>query len=159
MKINEVQADARGKIYLRTEDGIDSYMSVKDALAEVNEAMMGRVARERSTRKMSSSQGHHAIEYRDGRRVTLKEIDAPVAEEKGPKAWTGEETRIVTVKGKRYAVGQIVEAGDRGSYSVARAYVTYWSERDGKTFGATRHTNGDAKPGTVGRAIWDAVNR
>ncbi|MGW5928055.1 hypothetical protein ACWF2L_17665 [Streptomyces anulatus] len=152
MKINEVQADARGKIYLRTEDGIDSYMSVKDALSEVNDAMMGRVVRERSTRKMSSSQGHHVIEYRDGRRVTLKEIDAPVAEEKGPKAWTGEETRIVTVKGKRYAVGQIVQAGPT-------AYVSYWSERDGKTFGATRGTNRDAKPGTVGRAIWDAVNR
>lgn len=82
--------------------------------------------------------------------------------EAGPKAWTGEATRIVTVKGKRYAVGPIHPARSwtvGATSGVTPAHVDYWSERNGKTFGATRSTNGDAKPGTVGRAIWDAVNR
>ncbi|MFJ9408613.1 hypothetical protein [Streptomyces sp. NPDC101393] len=82
--------------------------------------------------------------------------------EEGPTAWTGEATRIVTVKGKRYVVGTIVPARPRteGAKSwIPRAYVSYWSERNGEAFGATRSTNGDAKPGTVGRAIWDAVNQ
>ncbi|MYS37169.1 hypothetical protein K388_07427 [Streptomyces sp. KhCrAH-43] len=158
MDITGVQADARGKIYLRIENGIESHVSVKDALGEVNDAMLGRLSRERSTRRMSSGQGHHAMEYRDGRLVTLVEIDAPQQVEEGPTAWTGEATRIITAKGKRYVVGQIIPAEDRGSYRVTRACVRYWSERDGETSGPTRHASGDAKPGTVGRAIWDAVN-
>lgn len=157
MNVNEVQADSRGKIYIRTVDGADSYVTVKEALIEVNDAMMGRIARERSVRTMSSGKGHHAITYRDGRRVVLKEIDAPQPVVEGPDVWTGEKTRILTAKGKRYVVGTVVPAGVRGKYQVP-AYVHYWSERHGKTFGPIRSTNADAKPGTVGRAIWDAVN-
>ncbi|WP_206302654.1 hypothetical protein [Streptomyces sp. WAC 01529] len=81
--------------------------------------------------------------------------------EAGPKAWTGEPTRIITVKGKRYAVSPIHPAPPwtvGATSGVTPAHVDYWSERNGKTFGATRSANGDAKPGTVGRAIWDAVN-
>ncbi|TJZ55596.1 hypothetical protein FCH28_09655 [Streptomyces piniterrae] len=72
--------------------------------------------------------------------------------------------RVVTVKGKDYVVSRIVPA-DRPVHTGApkgwepRAYVDYWSERDGMRFGATRTAGPDAKPGTVGRAIWDAVNR
>ncbi|MFF9568479.1 hypothetical protein [Streptomyces sp. NPDC014685] len=157
MQINKVQADARGKIYLRTEDGIDSYMSVKDALAEVNDAMMGRLSRERSTRTMSSSHGHHVIEYRDGRRVSLVEIDAVKPHETDNKG-----RRIIAVKGKRYVVGSVTQARPRAegaSTWIPEAYVSYWAERNGERFGATRSASGSRRPGTVGRAIWDAVSR
>ncbi|MFW3473632.1 hypothetical protein ACN24M_20420 [Streptomyces microflavus] len=153
MKINEVQADARGKIYLRTEDGIDSYVTVKAALAEVDGLMMGP---RNAFKEMSSGQGHHTITYRGGRRVVLKEIDAVT-----PHETDREGRRIVVAKGKRYIVTTVTPARPRtpGAVSwIPRAYVEYWSERNGETFGPTRNTHGDTKPGTVGRAIWDAVN-
>lgn len=141
------------KVYERTENGNTTHVSIREGLDEVNTAMMEG---KREVRSMSSGRGDHLIEYKDGRMVRLTEIDAPAEEpEQGPKAWTGEATRIATVKGKRYAVGPVVPAGNHAP----GAYVRYWSERNGETFGATRSTNGDAKPGTVGRAIWDAVNR
>ncbi|WP_329142758.1 hypothetical protein OIU91_04005 [Streptomyces sp. NBC_01456] len=57
----------------------------------------------------------------------------------------------------QFTIDSLVETGEK-VVAQARAYVSYWSERNGETFGPTRTTNGDAKPGTVGRAIWDAVN-
>jgi hypothetical protein len=65
---------------------------------------------------------------------------------------------------KGYVVSQIVPA-DRPVHKGApegwkpQAYVSYWSERGGERFGATRTAGPDDKPGTVARAIWDAVNR
>ncbi|MEV4037668.1 hypothetical protein [Streptomyces umbrinus] len=155
-----VEEPKTSKVYERTENGVTTHVSIREAMAEVNDAMMGRLSRERRVRKMSSGRTQHHIEYADGRDVRMTLVDAPavVEPEQGPKVWTGEATRIVTVKGRRYVVGTIRTAGDHGAYKISRAYVSYWSERNGKSFGATRSTNGDAKPGTVGRAIWDAVN-
>jgi hypothetical protein len=140
------------KVYERTENGTTTRVSIREAMAEVNEAMMGRTSRERSVRKMSSGRTRHDIEYRDGRHVLLALVDQPDADpiEQGPKAWTGEATRIITVKGKRYVVGTV---------DSKRSCVNYWSERNGETFGATRFASVGQKPGTVGRAIWDAANR
>lgn len=70
--------------------------------------------------------------------------------------------RIITVKGKRYVVGTVVPAQPKTEGAVTwipEAYVSYWSERNGETFGATRFASASRKPGTIGRAIWDAVNR
>lgn len=153
--MTNVEANTRGKIYRRTEDGVESYMTVKDALAEVNEAMIGRVVRERRVRTMSSSHGQHDITYSDGRRVVLIEIDAPQPEK---------EQRIVIAKGKRYVVSAVTPAQTerrpigKNSYSLPHpAYVRYWSEKNGEASGATRHASASNKPGTVGRAIWDAI--
>lgn len=74
---------------------------------------------------------------------------------------TADGKRIVTAKGKRYVVSAITPARPRtpGAKSwVPEAYVRYWSERNGETFGATRFGKASGKPGSVGRAIWDAVN-
>ncbi|MFJ2770287.1 hypothetical protein [Streptomyces sp. NPDC087300] len=103
------------------------------------------LSRERTTRKIQSDRTRHHIEYADDRVVRLILVDAPATVETD-----SEGRRIVTAKGKRYVVGTIRQDG-------VRPYVHYWSERNGKTFGATRSTTGDAKPGTVGRAIWSAV--
>ncbi len=66
------------KAYQRIEDGVITQVSIKEALEEVNTAMMeGR----KKVKMMSSSHGHHTIEYRDGRKVTLDEIDVPEQEE------------------------------------------------------------------------------
>lgn len=119
---------------------------------------MGRVVRERSTRTMSSiNRTDYSIVYRDGRAVTLKLVDELTKVETDSRG-----RRIVTVKGKRYIVGTITPAEPRtpGAKSwIPEAFVCYWSERNGETFGATRSACGSQKPGTVGRAIWDAVNR
>lgn len=60
------------KRYQRTEDGVTTIVSVRQALAEVNTAMMEG---KRDVRTMSSAQGRHDITYKDGRRVVLIEVD------------------------------------------------------------------------------------
>lgn len=66
-----------GKIYERTENGKTTTVSVKDALTEVNRAMMGG---RRQVREMSSGHTRHDIQYKDGRRVTLVLVDQPAEE-------------------------------------------------------------------------------
>lgn len=138
------------KVYNRTENGVTTTVSQREGLDEINTAMM----HSRPVRSMSSiNRTDYAIEYRAGNKVTLRLVDesAPVANvEQGPKAWTGEDTIIVTVKGKRYAAGLLL-LGPNGSYS------HYWSERNGKTVGATRNAYAGSKPGSVAHAIWTAV--
>ncbi|WP_223772974.1 hypothetical protein [Streptomyces sp. 135] len=71
------------KVYNRTENSLTVQVSVREALAEVNTAMMeGR----RQVKTMSSGRGHHIIEYKDGRTVRLIETDAEEAQEWGEAA-------------------------------------------------------------------------
>ncbi|MGY5634187.1 hypothetical protein ACW7N6_38245 [Streptomyces sp. UC1A3] len=152
------QTAPAAKVYERTENGTVAYVSVREGLEEINHATMGG---RREVETMSSiSRTDYAIEYKDGRKVTLVRVDAPAEQPAkeivpGPKVWTGEATRIVTVKSKRYVVGTVRPSRNDPS----RAFVYYWSERSGEAFGPTRDTSSNAKPGTVGRAIWDALNR
>ncbi|MFF6928307.1 hypothetical protein [Streptomyces californicus] len=63
------------KVYERTENGTATQVSVKEGLAEINDAMM---AGKRGVRTMSSiSRTDYAIEYKDGRSVRLVQVDAP----------------------------------------------------------------------------------
>lgn len=144
------------KVYERTENGTVTHVSIREGLDEINHAMMEG---SREVRSMSGiSRTDYAIEYKDGRKVKLVRVEAPAEQPAivpGPKVWTGEATRIVTVKGKRYVVGAVRPSRTRAT----RSYIHYWSERNGEAFGPTRDTHSDAKPGTVGRAIWDAVSR
>lgn len=59
--------------------------------------------------------------------------------------------RIVNANGKRYVVSAI----RRSAYAPDR--VEYWSERNGRRFGATRNAAADDRPGTVAAAIWASV--
>ncbi|WP_199812427.1 hypothetical protein [Streptomyces sp. NRRL S-337] len=90
--------------------------------------------------------------------VSPAEVDGEPAEETD-----SEGRRIVTVKGKRYVVSAITPARPRtpGAKSwIPEAYVSYWSGGPlGLPSGPTRHASASDKPGTVGRAIWDAVAR
>jgi hypothetical protein len=143
------------KVYERIENGVTTHISIREAMAEVNDAMIGRVVRERRVRRMSSGRTQHHIEYADGRDVRMTLVDAPAKVEEGSNG-----RKVVTVKGKRYIVSEITPARPRteGATSwVPEAYLSYWTERNGKTFGATRHASASRNPGTVGRAIWDAV--
>lgn len=139
------------KVYKRTENGTTTFATLREGLDEINHAM---TAGKRDVRTMSSiTRTDYDIQYKDGRHVRLVQVEEPAEQpEQGPTAWTGENTRIVTIKGKRYAAGPIRGDG-------ARPYVHYWSELNGEAIGATRTTDSDAKSGTVGRAIWDAVSR
>ena len=156
------------KVYERIENGTTTHVNIREGLAEINHAMMdGR----RDVRTMSSiTRTDFAIEYKDGRSVRLVLVDAPAPVENERTALIQRRAdgpdlmgRVVTVKGKGYVVGQVVPA-DRPVHEGApkgwkpQAYVSYWSERDGERFGATRTAGPDAKPGTVASAIWEAVN-
>ncbi|MFI8817474.1 MULTISPECIES: hypothetical protein [unclassified Streptomyces] len=163
------------KIYKRTQNDVTATVSQRKGMDEINRAMM---AGRRDVRTMSSiTRTDYDIEYRDGRKVRLVLVDAP-EETKSPEQPTEKRTaliqrratgpdlmgRVVTVKEKDYVVSQIVPA-DRPIHVGApkdwkpEAYVSYWSERGGMRFGATRTAGPNAKPGTVAHAIWDAVNR
>ncbi|MGI5408207.1 hypothetical protein ACQEV9_15570 [Streptomyces chartreusis] len=140
------------KVYERTENGVTSTVSQRAGLDEINHAMM---AGKRNVREMSAGRTDAQIAYKDGRSVRLTLVDAP-AEETDSKG-----RRIVTVKSKRYIVSAVTLARPRtpGATSwIPEAYVSYWSERNGEIFGATRHASASRKPGTIGRAIWDAVS-
>jgi hypothetical protein len=147
-----------GKVYERTENGVTTHVSIREAMAEVNDAMIGRVVRERRVRRMSSGRTQHHIEYADDRVVRLTLVDEPAKVEAGSHG-----RRIVTFKGKRYVVGEITPARPKAEgacISVPEAFVTYQSGGPlGLPSGPTRTGKGSMRPGTVGRAIWDAVNR
>ncbi|WP_031523106.1 hypothetical protein [Streptomyces sp. NRRL F-5123] len=72
------------KVYERTENGVTTRVTVREALAEANTAMMeGR----RQVKTMSSQHGRHDIAYKDGRHVLLVMVDVePEPEEWGSAA-------------------------------------------------------------------------
>ncbi|MFJ3834466.1 hypothetical protein ACIPY6_02995 [Streptomyces sp. NPDC090054] len=147
------------KVYERTEDGATTIVSLKDGGAEADRAQMGP---RRDIREMSSSRGRHSITYRDGRKVTLVMVDRPEAAPTGTVQADRPSTnfRIVTAKGKRYVVSKVIPARPRtpGAKTwIPYASVSYWSERNGERFGATRSAAENSKPGTTGAAIWAQV--
>lgn len=145
------------KVYERTENGTVTYVSIREAMAEVNDAMMGRLSRERRVRRMSSGRTQHHIEYADNRVVRMVLVDEPAKVETNSKGY-----RTVTVKGKCYVVSDIVPARPKTEGAiiwVPEAYISYWSGGPlGLPSGPTRMAKASMRPGTVGRAIWDAVN-
>lgn len=147
------------KVFRRTENGATTHISIREGLAEINRAMMEG---KKDVREMYAGSTGARITYKDGRRVMLLKVDAPAPMETTEQTDTASQGhRIVTVKGKRYVVGDVTPArpktGDNCTW-VPVAYVEYWSERNGKAFGATRTGSAARKPGTIGRAIWDAVS-
>lgn len=125
------------RIYQRTENGTVTYVSVQEAMAEVNHCMMEG---KRSVREMSSGRTAHWITYCDGRSVRLNLVDLP---ESAPGR------RIVTARGKIYVAGPVVQG----------RFVDYWpGGLLGIPSGPTRRCHPTSRPGTVGRAIWDAVS-
>lgn len=159
----DVEPSNRGTIYRLDADNVTSYVTVKDALTVVNTAM---TTGWEYVEEMTSQHGKHRIRYTGGTELHLFEVPAPVkAAATGPaRPYSNGPTRTVTVKGKTYVVGTVVPAQterrkiSEHSYSLPHpAYVRYWSDRGGKAFGPTRDASGNSKPGTVGRAIWDAI--
>jgi hypothetical protein len=148
--------------FIRTEDGVAKNVTKEEGLAEANRCMMDG---KREVAEMTAVSDFYYIWYKDGRKVTLscqrgEEMPAPKAER--PAEADSKGRRIVAVKGKRYVVGAIVPARPKTegvATWVPEAFVSYWSERNGRAFGATRFAAASGKPGTTGRAIWDAVNR
>ncbi|WP_326812151.1 hypothetical protein [Streptomyces scopuliridis] len=87
------------KVYERTENDIVTRISVREALAEVNNAMMEG---KRQVRTMSSGRGQHSIEYKDGRKVTLIEVDAPA-----PEGYTQGQAVVVQRPGRAPVTGTV----------------------------------------------------
>lgn len=138
--------------FIRTENGTAANVTKEAGLAEANRCMMDG---KREVAEMTAVSGFYYIWYKDGRKVTLSRQDGDMPADKDGR-------RVVTVKGKYYVVSAITPARPRtpGVKSwVPEAYVSYWSGGQlGLPSGPTRHASASAKPGTVGRAIWDAVN-
>lgn len=74
------------KVYERTENGAVAYVSIREAMAEVNHAMMDG---QRDVREMSSGRDRHSIDYKDGRSVILVLVDAPTEPVEDVKEWSG----------------------------------------------------------------------
>lgn len=100
-----IEADHRGKIYRRVENGAVDFLTVKEALAIVNHAMMGGQS---EVREMSSQHGRHMIEYKSGTTVSLVEMDAPAEPE------ATEDTAPWTVASRRFLLHKFTEAGKNG---------------------------------------------
>lgn len=145
--------------HVRTENGVPALLPSKEALAEVDLVMMDKAAK-RSTKAVSAARSAANIEYRDGRKVAIRPATpeditaltpltvtpAEVAKNvRIPRAPEG--SRIVAAKGKQYVVTTVL----RGS-------VDYWTFRNGRAYGSTREASESDKPGTVGAAVWVAVN-
>lgn len=136
--------------FIRTENGVAANVTKEAGLAEANLCMM---AGKREVAEMTAVSGFYDIRYKDGRKVTLSRQDGDMP---APARQT------VTVKGKRYIVSAITPARPKteGATSwIPEAYVSYWAERNGEIFGATRTAKASMKPGSIGRAIWDALNQ
>lgn len=135
------------KVYERTEDGTTSIVSAKDGTAEINHAMMDG---KRDVREMSAAGTDATITYKDGRRVALI-----LTEREAPRR------REITAKGRQFIVSRVTPARPKREGVVSwipEAYLDYWSARDGKPFGATRSAKASCKPGSVGRAVWEAAH-
>jgi hypothetical protein len=63
-------------MYERTEDGITTYVTEEEGLAEGRAAMLDRVTLRECVRKISGKSGAYDITYKDGRRVVLIPVDA-----------------------------------------------------------------------------------
>ena len=61
--------------FTRTEAGTTTAMDSRNALAEINHAMM---AGKRDVRTMSAGSGRYSIEYRDGRLVEFARVEGAV---------------------------------------------------------------------------------
>ncbi len=165
-------------VYQRTENGVTAIVSRADGIAELNAAQMG--VTKRNVKTMSSiSRSDYAIEYKDGRKVRLILVANPelsVPEQVAPKPvdrtaliykrQSGDVMgRVVTVKGKDYVLAELTPANRPVPAYAAKnwkpiAYVTYWSVRDGKRFGATRTAGPEARYGTVGHTLYhNAMDR
>lgn len=77
------------KVYERTENGITAHVSIREAMTEVNHAMMDG---KRDVRQMSSGRGQHSIDYKDGRSVRLVLVDAPAELASEPEDWASTAT-------------------------------------------------------------------
>lgn len=149
--------------HIRTENGTRTLITTRDAVAEIESAMIGPTRKE--VRQMSASRSGANIEYRDGRKVDIRpatpaELDTIARESAATSADPelmvyDKPARIVTVNGKRYVVSSVMYS----STATSSAYVDYWSERNGRPFGPTRWAGIEhaGKRGTVGAAIWAAV--
>lgn len=157
--------------HIRTENGVSALITWQAACTEI-EAGMGFPDRatKRAVRCLSAAGQSANIEYRDGRKVSIRpatpeeiaELTTPSTPKQAEEA-PETDTRgrlIVTVKGKRYIVGRhITQPQTTPDGRVWPGGVDYWTERNGTTFGPTRVALGNSKPGTVGAAIWAAVTR
>lgn len=149
--------------YTRTVNGgTPELISARTAFGEINAGMMRPT--NKNVRTMSASgQGRSlraSIAYRDGRTVTIRHATAAELAERVAEH-TADGRRVVTVNGKRYIIGAVTPARPRTPGAIMwndKAYVNYWTERDGRVFGATRSASERSRPGTVGAAIWAAAN-
>lgn len=144
--------------FIRTENGIAANVTKAEGLAEANRCMMDG---KREVATMTATTDMYMIWYKDGRRVYLSrqtgDMPEPATKVDGSKG-----RKIVTVKGRQYVVSVVTPARPKVEGVptwVPEAYVSYWFGGPlGLPSGPTRTAKASMRPGTVGRAIWEAVN-
>lgn len=87
------------KVYERTENGVAGQVSIREGLDEVNHAMMDG---KRDVKEMSSiTRTDFAIEYKDGRKVTLVQVDAPAQDTPEPPPLTSMSSATTAARSTR----------------------------------------------------------
>lgn len=140
--------------FIRTENGVAGNVTREAGLAEANRCMMDG---KREVAEMTAVTDFYYIWYKDGRKVTLSRQQGDM-----PAGTDSEDRKIVTVKGKKYVVGSIIPARPKtegASAWIPEAYAHFWAGGlTGLPAGPTRSAKASMKPGSVGRAIWDAIH-
>lgn len=157
--------------FRRNENGDLTNVTVKEAMDVINSCMIGELRK--TVRSMSGSRVYYSIMFRDGRKVTYRmiegEIPEPVKAEVEPDVSTqvkgdtitvssdGKTAHVVLAKGRTYIVlTWVSRKHPQNEYGVSciADHTSYWSKRNGESFGATRFTSERDKPGSVGGRIW-----
>ncbi len=150
--------------FVRTENGAAANVNKADALAEINKCMMDD---KREVAEMTSVYGYTLINYKDGRKVELSRQDGDMPEpvkagtvkvKRDTMVPVGPHTMLATLAtGRTYIVWAKPrrkhprnECGVSGNAD----FTSYWTEKDGRPFGATRIASELDKPGGVGGRIW-----
>ncbi|WP_406324014.1 hypothetical protein [Streptomyces niveus] len=101
------------KVYERTENGVAGQVSIREGLDEVNHAMMDG---KRDVKEMSSiTRTDFAIEYKDGRKVTLVQVDAPAQDTPEPPTF---DEHVISYNGGK--VHTAMPGMDEHSYPLCR---------------------------------------
>ncbi|AMD42809.1 hypothetical protein SEA_XKCD426_68 [Streptomyces phage Xkcd426] len=162
------------KHFERTQDGVTTTVTTADGLAEVNSCMIGPL--KKTVRTMSGGTGRYAIEYKDGRKVTLVlKVTEPVTEEDAEYVAEDAQNAVARINGdslvktepgyasvnlapgRAYTVSlAVARKGVYDQFTVDADYVHYWPVSTAGR-GIQRTASEDDKPGSIGGRIWALV--
>ena len=132
------------EFYRTDESGTTRRVENKAALAEISAAQMDTHHLDCSVEEVSYSNGNAEIKYSDGRVIHIRRVRKT-------------EGTTIEFKGKKYVTGNVRPWTHQGTTTWS---VNYWSGGlTGQPAGPTRFSSANNKPGSVGHAVWTAIQK